>query len=236
MSTIQIRKSSERGHANHGWLDTYHTFSFADYHDPEHMGFSDLRVINEDFVEAGAGFATHSHRDMEIITYVIEGALEHKDSMGNSTVIKPGEVQRMSAGTGVQHSEFNHFKDRRTHLLQIWVLPNKKNIQPGYEQKSFESELKEKKFILVASESGKDGSVSLHQDVNLYVGKSSAAQEIDFKIEAERTAWIQVVKGSVKIDSNTLSAGDGAAFTDSENILIKAAPDTEFLAFDLLPL
>lgn len=231
---ITIRKSEERGHANHGWLDTFHTFSFANYYDPKHMGFSVLRVINEDKIAAGTGFGTHPHQDMEIITYVVEGALEHKDSIGNTTVILPGEVQRMSAGTGVRHSEYNHAKDSSTHLLQIWILPDKKGITPSYDQKSFIDLLTDNNFILVASKDGKENSVSLNQNLDMYVMKSKIAGEKTYLISSNRNVWIQVIRGSLIAGDQSVVAGDGAAVTEMASINLHWTPNTEFILFDLL--
>lgn len=230
---IQIRKSAERGYANHGWLEARHTFSFADYHDQNQMGFSALRVINEDRIVGGAGFPTHGHRDMEIITYIVEGVLEHKDSMGNSTLIKPGEVQRMSAGTGVRHSEFNHFKDQKTHLLQIWILPDQANYQPSYGQRSYEKELSTGEMTLVASADGRNDTVSMNQDVDLYVVKSDKPSEKIFNADETRFYWLQVVKGVVKINDVSLSSGDGARISLENRLHLKWQAGSEFLFFDL---
>jgi redox-sensitive bicupin YhaK (pirin superfamily) len=230
---IKIRRSNERGHANHGWLDTYHTFSFNNYYDPRFMGFRDLRVINEDFIEPKQGFPTHGHRDMEIITYVISGDLSHRDSMGNGTKIRPNEVQRMTAGTGVRHSEYSSETDK-THLLQIWILPEKENLEPGYEQTYFAPEEKKGKLKLVASRGGTDGSVTINQDVSLYSSILSADEEISHQLAENRHAWIQVVKGSLEINGEFLNASDGAAISEEKLLKIKALEDeTEFLLFDL---
>ncbi len=226
-------KANDRGLANHGWLQSAHTFSFADYYNPERMGFSVLRVINEDFIAAGTGFGMHPHRDMEIISYVVEGALEHKDSMGTESVIKPGEVQRMSAGTGVRHSEFNPDTKNRTHLLQIWLLPEKTGIQPSYEQKSFANELATNDLILVASKNGRQGSVSINQDVNLYACKSSQKKELLFSIQKNRNIWLQNIKGELQVDDVTLAAGDAIALEQTESINLKSNAGSEFLIFDL---
>jgi len=230
---IKIRRSGDRGYAQHGWLEARHTFSFADYHDPEHMGFSVLRVINEDKIVGGAGFPTHGHKDMEILTYVIEGALEHKDSMGNAAVIKPGEVQRMSAGTGVRHSEFNSLKNERTHILQIWIVPDKKYYEPSYEQKDFSRQLSEGGLTLVASQSGRDGSVSLHQDVDLYALKSEFAGERIVNTQPDRFYWLQVVKGQVKANEAVLSSGDAMCASVLSRIHLRWSDHSEFLLFDL---
>jgi quercetin 2,3-dioxygenase len=230
---IKIRKSGERGQADHGWLQSAHTFSFADYHDPSHMGFSALRVINEDYIAGGAGFPTHAHRDMEIITYIVEGALEHKDSMGNSTVIKPGEVQRMSAGTGVRHSEFNSLKNQKTHLLQIWILPDKANYEPSYGQKDFSSQLATGELILVASNDGQENSVNLNQDVFMYAAKSDQGAEKILNTDATRHYWLQVVKGVVKMNDITLGTGDAGQATNETRLHFKWQPNSEFILFDL---
>lgn len=230
---IQLRKSNERGHFNHGWLKTFHTFSFADYYDPKFMGFRDLRVINEDFVKAGQGFGTHGHRDMEIITYILEGSLQHKDSMGNTAIIKPGEVQRMSAGTGVQHSEFNPDNLADVHLLQIWILPEKEGVKPSYAQKSFDDDLKQKEFVLVASKTGAKGSITMNQDVNLYIGRLKKNGQVEFHPEEGRGVWIQVSKGGLHLNGNALKSGDGAAIEKESSLTLKALEDSEFLLFDL---
>jgi redox-sensitive bicupin YhaK (pirin superfamily) len=230
---IKIRKSDARGHADHGWLDTHYTFSFSDYYDPRFMGFRDLRVINEDYIAPNQGFPTHGHRDMEIITYVISGDLSHKDSLGNGTTIRPNEVQRMSAGTGVRHSEFSS-PSEKTHLLQIWILPEKENLEPGYEQTYFPPEEKKGKLKLVASRAGTDGSVTIHQDVSLYSSILSANEEVSYSPKENRHAWIQVVKGSLEINGEFLDNGDGAAISEETTLKIKALEDeTEFLLFDL---
>ena len=230
---ITIRKSNDRGAANHGWLDAKHSFSFANYYDPEHMGFSVLRVINEDKVEGGMGFATHGHNDMEIITYVIEGALQHKDSMGNTATILPGEVQQMSAGTGVRHSEFNPQPHQKTHLLQIWILPNRVGHTPKYGQKSFAEDLKKGEFVLTASQEGRNGSVSLHQDVDMYVVKSENAGNKKYDLSKNRKAWIQLVKGCVKVNDIQLNDGDGCAISEENSVKLQWSANTEFVFFDL---
>lgn len=230
---IKVRRSDERGHADHGWLDTHHTFSFDRYYDPRFMGFRDLRVINEDYIEPKQGFPTHAHRDMEIITYVISGDLSHKDSMGNGTTIRPHDVQRMSAGTGVRHSEYSSETDK-THLLQIWILPETTNLEPSYEQKYFAPEEKKGKLKLVASRAGTDGSVTIHQDVSLYSSILSAGETVSYNLADGRHAWIQIVKGSLEINGEFLNAGDGAAISDETVLKIAALEDeTEFLLFDL---
>ncbi|MBA2378437.1 MAG: pirin family protein [Blastocatellia bacterium] len=230
---LTIRRSNERGHANHGWLDTNFTFSFADYYDSQHLGFRDLRVINEDRIEPAQGFPTHGHRDMEIITYVIDGELSHRDSMGNGEAIRRHEVQRMTAGTGVLHSEYSSPTDK-THLLQIWILPEKQNLQPGYEQKMFDASEKQGKLRLIASRGGYDGSVHINQDVKLYASILSAGDEVKHELAEGRHAWIQLISGSLEVNGEKLEAGDGAAIS-SENTLTHSsgADDTEFLLFDL---
>lgn len=230
---IALRKAQERGHANHGWLDTYHTFSFANYHDREHMGFRTLRVINEDTVAAGAGFGTHGHRDMEIVTYVLEGALEHKDSIGNGTVIRPGEVQRMSAGIGIMHSEFNHSQSEPVHFLQIWLLPDTKDLQPSYEQRAFDLANDSGKLRLVAARDGRDNAVKVHQDVNLYAAVLEKGDRISHSLAANRHAWVQVVRGEVTLNGLSLDRSDGAAISDLSEIGIEARTNAEILLFDL---
>jgi redox-sensitive bicupin YhaK (pirin superfamily) len=229
-----LRKAAERGHADHGWLNTYHTFSFAEYYDPGHMGFRDLRVLNEDRVQPGEGFPTHPHRDMEIITYVLEGALEHKDSMGNGSVIVPGEVQRMSAGTGITHSEFNHSRAELVHFLQIWILPDTDGVKPGYEQKFFPDEEKQGKWRLIASVDGRDGSVSIHQDVNLYAALLEAGEEIVHKIPQNRHCWLQVVRGRVVANGHKMSHGDGLAVSREDQLTVSGEVAAEILLFDLV--
>lgn len=230
---IAIRKAEERGHADHGWLNSYHSFSFANYYDPQHMGFKTLRVINEDKVQANQGFGTHSHRDMEIISYVLEGALENKDTMGTSSIILPGEVQVMSAGTGVTHSEYNHSKTDLVHFLQIWITPNQKGLKPRYEQKMYSAEEKHGNLRLIASQDGRDGSVTIHQDANLYASLLDAGQQVNYQINPNRHAWLQVIKGDISLNGKPLAAGDGAAISDENQIAIEAKNSTEFLLFDL---
>jgi quercetin 2,3-dioxygenase len=230
---VRIRKARERGHADHGWLNTYHTFSFANYYDPEHMGFKELRVINEDRVQPGEGFGTHPHRDMEIISYVLEGALEHKDSMGNGSVIRPGEVQRMSAGTGITHSEFNHSGSELVHFLQIWILPNQESIKPGYEQKVFADEEKLNNMQLIASQDGRKGSVTIHQDVDVYASIIEQDKEIVYHVPAGRHVWLQVARGCVELNGNRLDSGDGAAVSNEDCVTITGKQKAEVLIFDL---
>jgi quercetin 2,3-dioxygenase len=233
---IQVRRAKERGHADHGWLNTYHTFSFSDYYDQRFMGFRSLRVINEDWVQPGYGFPTHPHRDMEIITYVLEGSLEHKDSMGTGSVIRPGEVQKMSAGTGVRHSEFNHSKTEPVHLYQIWLLPEKDGIKPNYEQKAIPVEEKQGKLRLVASPAGGNGSnaVKLYQDAALYTTQLKKSESVDHALGDGRYAWIQVARGAVNLNGNELKAGDGAAVSQEKKLQIAGTADnSEVLVFDL---
>jgi redox-sensitive bicupin YhaK (pirin superfamily) len=230
---ITLRPATERGHADHGWLDTWHTFSFADYHDPRHMGFRTLRVINEDFVAPGRGFPTHGHRDMEIITYVLEGALEHRDSLGNGSVIHPGEVQRMSAGTGVRHSEANPSRSDALHLLQIWIEPSRAGIAPGYEQKTVSEADKRGRLRLVASPDGADGSVTIHQDARVYATVLGQDQQVTHTLARNRHAWLHVARGTLTLNGHRLTAGDGAAITDEPTLTLAGAPEAEALLFDL---
>src|SRR6266702_1434362 len=226
---ITIRKSKDRGHFDLGWLDTYHTFSFDQYFDPGHMHFRSLRVINEDRVAPAKGFPTHSHRDMEIVTYVLEGALEHRDSMGNGSVIRPGDVQRMSAGTGVTHSEFNASKTEPVHLLQIWMFPERKGIKPSYEQKMFSEADKRSRLRLVASPDGRDGSVTIHQDNELYATVLRKGDQVRHELKPERHAWVQVARGSVKLNGQELAEGDGAAISEEKAIELAGLKDAEVL-------
>ena len=230
---IELRKNTDRGHANHGWLDAHHSFSFADYYDPEHMGFGPLRVLNDDRIGAGAGFGMHGHRDMEIVTYVLDGELAHKDSMGNGSVIRPGDVQRMSAGTGVMHSEFNHSKSQVTHLLQIWIEPQTKGIPPGYEEKRFEAAEKRGRLRLIASNDGSDGSVKLHQDVKLYAGLIDGAEEASVPVPAGRRFYLHVARGEVNANGNVLTEGDALKVVDEKEIRLTAGKDAEVLLFDM---
>ena len=229
---ITIRKAEERGHFNHGWLDTYHTFSFDRYHDPKHVSFGSLRVINEDRVAAGHGFPTHSHRDMEIITYVLEGGLAHKDSMGNGSIIKPGEVQRMTAGTGVAHSEANPSASEAVHLLQIWILPKAQGLEPGYEQKMFADELKQGKLCLIASPDGRGGSVTINQDADVYATKLDAGQVVTHSLAGNK-GWVQVARGEIALNGVDLKQGDGAAISDEATLEIIGREPSEVLLFDM---
>jgi redox-sensitive bicupin YhaK (pirin superfamily) len=231
---LTTRRASERGHADHGWLNSFHTFSFADYHDPAHMGFRNLRVINEDRVQPGKGFGTHGHRDMEIISYVLEGALAHKDSMGTGSTITPGDVQRMSAGTGVTHSEFNASRDEPVHFLQIWIMPDRAGHKPGYEEKRFEAESKRGTLRLVASPDGAEGSVSLHADVRLYATVLDAGIEVTHHVRPGRHAWIHVARGTIDAAGQPLQAGDAVSTSDAGDIVLRgSAGGAEVLVFDL---
>ncbi len=229
---MKIRKADERGHASHGWLDTWHSFSFAGYHDPEWMGFRSLRVINDDLVMPGMGFGTHPHRDMEIITYLLDGSLEHKDSMGNGRVIRTGEVQYMSAGSGVQHSEFNPSKDEAVHLLQIWIQPDKNGLAPRYAEKSF-SEAPSGKFHLVTSNDGRDGSIAIRQDANLWLAKLGAGESITHELAAGRHAWVHIAEGEVTLNGKTLNAGDAGIVDEAIPLKVTASKPSQVLLFDL---
>jgi redox-sensitive bicupin YhaK (pirin superfamily) len=230
---LKIRKSGERGHAEHGWLESFHTFSFADYHDDAHMGFRALRVINEDFVQPARGFGTHGHRDMEIVTYVLEGTLEHKDSMGNGDLIKPGDVQYMSAGTGVMHSEFNASKKDLVHLMQIWILPDDVGAKPRYDQKNFAGALKPGNLALVASPDGAQGSIAIRADVRLFAGVLDVQHGIEHGLEPKRHAWLQVARGSLSVNDLRLEAGDGCAISAEKKLAFQTLGTAEFLLFDL---
>jgi quercetin 2,3-dioxygenase len=231
IAMMNIRKANERGHAEHGWLDTYHTFSFANYYDPQWTGFRTLRVINDDLVMPGMGFGTHPHRDMEIITYVLSGALEHKDSMGNGRVIRPGEVQYMAAGSGVTHSEFNPSKDEAVHLLQIWIQPDQKGVTPRYAEKSLQ-EAETGKLHLVTSKTGREGSIAIHQDADLWLAKLSSGDSVTHNLKSGRHAWLHVAEGEVSLNGKTLSGGDAAALTE-ENLKLTASKSSQVLLFDL---
>jgi quercetin 2,3-dioxygenase len=230
---IQVRKAAERGHFDHGWLDTHHTFSFGDYYDPKHMGFRSLRVINDDRVQPGQGFGMHGHRDMEIVTYVLDGALEHKDSLGNGSIIRAGELQGMTAGTGVRHSEFNPSDKEGVHLYQIWLLPERKGLKPSYEELAVGKEDKRGRFRLVASPDGSDGSLTIHQDARLYLASLLPGQAVAHPIERGRAAWLQVLRGSVNLLGHDLAAGDGVVVTDENTVAVRAATASEVLLFDL---
>ena len=232
---IRIRRADARGRANFGWLDSRHTFSFGQYHDPAHMGYGPLRVINEDRVAPGQGFATHSHRDMEIVSYVLEGALAHKDSLGTGSVIRPGDVQRMSAGTGISHSEFNDSKTEPVHFLQIWIMPEQQGIDPGYEQKSFPEAERRGRLRLVASGDARDGSVKLHQDADLHAGVFEPGESTTFASRDGRKLWLQVARGRIALDGTTLAAGDGAAVAGGGMLELTALERTEVLLFDMTP-
>ncbi len=232
LNVATIRLARERGHANHGWLDSYHSFSFADYYDPKHMGYGPLRVINEDRVQQGSGFGTHSHRDMEIISYVLTGALAHKDSIGNASTIVPGDVQRMSAGTGVRHSEYNDNPAGITHFLQIWIEPNVVGIAPGYEQKHFAAEEKRGRLRLIVSPDGRDSSVSMHQDAFLYAGLFDGNETARYEVGAERKGYVHIARGSVTVNEVLLSAGD-AMMTDAGAVQVQRGAGAEVLLFDL---
>ena len=230
---ITLRRAQDRGHANHGWLDSYHTFSFADYYDPREMGFGPLRVINEDRVQAGRGFGTHGHRDMEIISYVLEGALEHKDSLGTGSVIEPGDVQRMSAGTGVLHSEYNHSQRDLVHFLQIWIEPRQRGVQPGYEQKRFSVAQKQGRLRLVASPDGADGSVRIHQDAWVYASVLDGADAVSHALPAGHKAYVHVARGAVELNGQPLAAGDGAKISGESELRFGKGQQAELLLFDM---
>ena len=230
---IAVRPAAERGHADHGWLDTRHTFSFASYHDPRHMGFRSLRVINEDRVQPAQGFGTHAHRDMEILTWVLEGALEHKDSMGNGSVIRPGDLQRMSAGTGVTHSEFNPSREAPVHFLQIWLLPRERGLPPGYEQKRFPQEARRGRLRLIAAGDGREGAVTIHQDADVWTALLQPGESVRHALAPGRYAWLHVARGAVSLNGSTLGAGDGAAVSDEAALEITGAARAEVLLFDL---
>jgi redox-sensitive bicupin YhaK (pirin superfamily) len=230
---IKIRRAEERGHFDFGWLNTYHTFSFGEYYDPRNMGFRSLRVINEDFVDAGRGFPTHGHRDMEIITYVLEGGLAHKDSMGNGSIIRPGDVQRMSAGTGVRHSEANPSAEESVHLLQIWIMPNEEGIEPGYEEKKFDDEEKRGRLRLIVSPDGRDGSVMIHQDASVYATVLDSEQQVAYEVKPGRHAWLQVARGLIEVNGQQLKQGDGAAISEEHELAIVGREPSEALLFDL---
>lgn len=230
---IQLRKSKERGHANHGWLDSYHSFSFARYYDPAHMGYSVLRVINEDVVAPAQGFGMHPHRDMEIITYMLAGELRHEDSLGNGSVIRAGDVQRMTAGTGIVHSEFNSSARDAAHLLQIWILPERNNLTPGYEEKHFSAEDKQGGWRLIASQDGRDNSLLVHQDMALYASIMAAGEDLNYRAQAGRSLYLQVARGSVELNGEQLIAGDAAKIDGQQSLDLHMLADSELLLFDL---
>jgi quercetin 2,3-dioxygenase len=230
---LQLRKSEERGFANHGWLKSRHTFSFANFYDPQFMGFRALRVINEDRIDGGTGFGKHGHKDMEIISYVVSGALQHEDSMGTKAIIRPGEVQRMTAGTGVMHSEYNAQPNDVTHFFQIWIEPKTNNAAPGYGQKSFETELNSKKSVLVISQDGRDGSIGINQDADMYISRLSKGDDFEFQLRPNRGAWLQVVEGQLNVNGKNISTGDGVSFENAEQLQINAESKSEFILFDL---
>jgi quercetin 2,3-dioxygenase len=239
---ITLRKATDRGHAQHGWLDSWHSFSFAEYHDPAHMGIGNLRVINEDRIAPGTGFGTHGHRDMEIVSYVLDGALAHQDSMGNGKagganagVIRPGDVQRMSAGTGVMHSEFNHSKDQPTHFLQIWILPSHRGIEPGYEQKHFDTASKRGQLRLVASPDGAQGSVTLHADASIRAGLFDGDEKAELQLPAGRKTYVHLARGTLRVNGQSLSAGDALTLTAEPSVHLDAGQTAEVLVFDLAP-
>jgi redox-sensitive bicupin YhaK (pirin superfamily) len=232
---LTIRRSEDRGQADHGWLNSRHSFSFADYHDPAHMGFGNLRVINEDRIAPGTGFGTHGHRDMEIVSYVLEGALAHQDSLGNGAAIVPGEVQRMSAGTGVRHSEFNHAKDAATHFLQIWLLPDRTGIAPGYEQKAFSDDEKRGRLRLVASPDGRDGSVTVHADAAIHAGLFDGDEAAELKLDPARLGYVFVARGEVEVNGQPLRTGDALALRQEERLQVRRGQGAEVLVFDLAP-
>ncbi|XZE19531.1 pirin family protein [Pirellulaceae bacterium SH449] len=228
-----VRRASDRGHADHGWLDSYHTFSFAGYRDPRHMGFRSLRVMNEDRVAAGQGFGTHAHNDMEIVSYVLDGELEHKDSMGNGEVLRPGEFQRITAGTGITHSEYNPSASNPTHFYQIWIIPERKGLEPSYEQKAFDSSERKNRFQLVASNDARDNSLLIHQDANIYLADLEMGIELTFVIPANRHVWLQVLRGSVEAGGISLSTSDAIAVSDESTLNIIASSNAELMLFDL---
>ena len=230
---LTIRQSNQRGHFNHGWLNTYHTFSFDQYYDPRYMGFRSLRVINEDFVAPGRGFPQHGHKDMEIITYILEGALKHEDSMGNGSVIRPGDVQRMTAGTGVRHGEFNGSTDEPVHLLQIWIIPGAENLQPSYEQKAFTVEERQNQLRLIASSDGRDGSVTVNQDVSLFASILDIGKRVDYSMDPKRYGWLQVARGSVEVNGEQANQGDGVVIVAESSLTVHAVEAAEALLFDL---
>lgn len=230
---LAIRKANDRGHANHGWLDSYHTFSFAAYHDPQHMGISNLRVINDDTVAPGGGFATHGHNDMEIVSYVLDGALEHRDNMGNGSAIRPGDVQYMSAGTGITHSEYNHSSSEPVHFLQIWLQPNAMGVEPGYDQKHFALEDRRGRWVLLVSPDGRDGSIATHQDALMFGTLLGPGETLDYRLDATRTAYLHLARGQLNVGNITLNQGDGLKIQKHQLLELKGIKDAEVLLFDL---
>jgi len=230
---ITIRRANERGHADHGWLNSYHTFSFASYHDPQHMGFRSLRVMNEDRVAAGQGFGNHAHRDMEIVSYVLDGELEHKDSMGNGELLRPGEFQRITAGTGITHSEFNPSAAKPTHFYQIWLLPERKGIEPSYEQKQFDPVGRKNQLQLVASRDAAEGSLLIHQDAKIYLADLTTGNDLTYEIPTGRYVWLQVLGGSVSVNGQSLSTSDAVAVSDESALLLHTDSHAELMLFDL---
>ena len=230
---IVVRPAAERGHANHGWLNTYHTFSFSTYQDPQHTRFRSLRVMNEDWVAPGQGFGTHPHRDMEIVTYVLEGALEHRDSMGNGEILRPGEFQRMTAGTGITHSEFNPSATEAVHLYQIWLFPERSGLTPSYEQKAFPAADRENRLQLVASQTAAEGSLLIHQDARIYLANLAAGPSVAHAVEPGRHAWLQVLRGNVTVNGRPINTSDGAAISDESNLMLEASEPAELMLFDL---
>jgi len=230
---LTLRPADARGHVDFGWLDSRHSFSFGQYYDPHHMGFGDLRVINDDRIAGGGGFPTHGHRDMEIVTYVLDGALEHRDSLGNGAVMRPGEVQRMSAGTGIRHSEFNASATDPLRLLQIWILPEREGLTPGYEQTEFPTAERQNRLRLVGSRDGREGSVTIHQDLDLYAALLDPGAEVTHVLKPGRRVWLQVARGSVAVDGKTLAEGDGVAVTDAEGVTLRGVTPAEILLFDM---
>lgn len=232
---LTLRKARDRGHADHGWLQSFHSFSFADYHDPEHMGFGNLRVINDDYIAPGTGFGMHGHRDMEIVTYVLSGALAHKDSLGSGAVIWPGDVQRMTAGRGVQHSELSHAHNEITHLLQIWILPRAHGLVPGYEQRQFDAADKRGRLCLIASPDGRDGSVTVHADASIRAGLFDAGERTELLLDSRRKTYVHLVRGQLSVNGQVLVGGDGAKLVDEDRLVLTDADDAEVLVFDLAP-
>ena len=230
---ISIRNAQDRGTFNLGWLETWHSFSFGSYHDPQHMGYGSLRVINEDYIQPGQGFGTHGHKDMEIITYIISGALEHRDSLGNGSVIRQGDVQRMTAGTGVMHSEFNHLQDEVTHLLQIWIMPDRKGHEPGYEEKHFADADKRNRLKLIASADAREGSLTIHQDIDLFAASIDKGSQISHGFRDGRRGWLQLVRGQISVNGNRLGGGDGASIAEEDVLTADALEDAEMLLFDM---